>query len=259
MNDSQRDNYADTYDEKYGILKDYARESLFINEILKGHGFGPGSSLLDLACGTGTHICQLAKMGYDCSALDLNPEMLEKVREKAEKSGVTVTLYQGDMRRFDLHRRFSAVLNMFYSFQDALRTEEDQKRCLKSIRSSLQPGGLLIIELLPEENNLRRYPVGGYFEIFREEKPDGVQYVVSSTNRLLNDDLKEIIFTFTWSKHGKVIRETRSKTLLRRMPLETIQRLFREEGFTFATSYGDYSLDVPFNANSEKMIAVFTL
>jgi hypothetical protein len=148
---------------------------------------------------------------------------------------------------------------MFYSFQDALHTEEDQGMCLRAVRSALEEGGIFVVELLPEENNLFRYPVGGIFEILREMQEDGVLYVVSSSNRLLNDDLKEITFTFTWSREGKVIRESRTKTILKRMYLETINRLFSMHGFTSLARYGDYSVKVPFGPDSEKMIAVFSV
>jgi len=251
--------YARTYEERYGGFKDYTREVRFLREIFEVHGDGTDMSVLDLACGTGTHIVQLAQAGYACAALDFNSEMLEKLHDKSEKAEVFVALYQGDMRTFRINRRFSAVINMFYSFQDALHTEKDQEMCLRAVRSALEEGGIFVVELLPEENNLLRYPLGGVFEILREMREDGVLYVVSSSNRLLNDDLKEISFTFTWSREGKIIRKSRTKTVLKRMDLETINRLFNTCGFTSLARYGDYSAEVPFAPDSEKMIAVFSV
>ncbi len=252
-----RKEYVQSYEEKYGVFKDYNREVLFLQKIFQLHGCDYGSSVLDLACGTGTHIVQLAQMGYVCEGLDFNPDMLDKVRDKSKKTGLSIALHQDDMRHFRLDRNFSAVINMFYSFQDALQTEEDQGQCLNAIHSALKPGGILVMEFLPEENNLRRYPIGGTFLIHQKKEKNGVLYEVSSCNRLLENNLKEITFTFTWSQEGKIIRQQHTKSILKRMYLKTINSLFETHGFTLLSRHGGYSFEDTFGPESEKMIAVF--
>jgi 2-polyprenyl-3-methyl-5-hydroxy-6-metoxy-1,4-benzoquinol methylase len=72
-----------------------------------------GSRILDLPCGYGRHSNALADRGYQVTGLDLDAEHLAKARESAR-----ARFREGDMREIDadLHGRFDAVINMFYSF-----------------------------------------------------------------------------------------------------------------------------------------------
>ena len=50
--------------------------------------FAPGSSLLELGCGTGEDAIHLAKSGHRVMATDASPQMVELARRKAEAAGV---------------------------------------------------------------------------------------------------------------------------------------------------------------------------
>lgn len=50
--------------------------------------FAPGSSLLELGCGTGEDAIHLAKSGHRVMATDASPQMIEHARRKAESAGV---------------------------------------------------------------------------------------------------------------------------------------------------------------------------
>ena len=66
--------YAREYDGSYGPFKNYGREARFIHSMVRK--FGRGCRVLDIACGTGSHLVQLAQMGLQCTGADINPEML---------------------------------------------------------------------------------------------------------------------------------------------------------------------------------------
>jgi len=51
--------------------------------------FAPGSSLLELGCGTGEDAIHLARAGHRIFATDASPLMIECARRKAEAAGVT--------------------------------------------------------------------------------------------------------------------------------------------------------------------------
>jgi hypothetical protein len=57
-----------------------------------------------------------------------------------------VLLLQGDMRDFQLERRFQLITIPFRAFQH-LQTVEDQLACLACVRRHLLPGGRLILDL----------------------------------------------------------------------------------------------------------------
>ncbi len=62
----------------------------------------PGSTVLELGCGTGTNAIELARRGYSVTAVDLVELPVEKGREKARKAKVSVDFRVGDLTRIDL-------------------------------------------------------------------------------------------------------------------------------------------------------------
>jgi len=55
------------------------------------HGLQPGSSILDIACGTGSVLAMAAKSGLDCYGNDLSPGMIRRAQRKVP----TATFRQG--------------------------------------------------------------------------------------------------------------------------------------------------------------------
>lgn len=110
-----------------------------------------GGPVLELGCGTGRVLIPTAKSGIEIVGLDASPLMLSVCREKllsdSKHVGSKVTgLVQGDMRAFELGRRFSLVTIPFRPFQHLL-TVEDQMSCLENIRKHLVAGGKLVLDV----------------------------------------------------------------------------------------------------------------
>ena len=68
------------YDLIYSF-KNYRSESEKLDEFIQQFKKTRGKTLLDLACGTGSHITYL-KNWYEIEGLDINPEMLTQARRK---------------------------------------------------------------------------------------------------------------------------------------------------------------------------------
>lgn len=62
----------------------------------------PGTTLLELGCGTGTNAIELARRGYRVKAIDLAELPIQKACEKAAKAGVAVDFVSGDLTKVDL-------------------------------------------------------------------------------------------------------------------------------------------------------------
>jgi SAM-dependent methyltransferase len=97
-------------------------------------------SLLDVACGTGTHLPQFAE-AFDVFGLDLSEEMLALAAERCPD----VPLAVGDMRSFDLARQFDAVVCLFSAI-GYVTDVADARRAVATMASHLAPGGVLLIE-----------------------------------------------------------------------------------------------------------------
>ena len=109
-----------------------------------------GGPVLELGCGTGRVLLPTARAGLSIVGLDRSAAMLDICRGKlageAEAVRQRATLLAGDMRSFDLGRRFALVTIPFRPFQHLL-TVADQLACLDCIRQHLAPGGTLVFDV----------------------------------------------------------------------------------------------------------------
>lgn len=132
---------ADVYHAIYeGRGKDYAAEASAVTRHIRDR-HPEASSLLDVACGTGSHLRLFAESFDDVEGLDLSADMLTV----AKRHVPDVPLHQGDMRAFRLERTFSAITCMFSSV-GYLRDVDELDETLSTFASHLSPGGVIVIE-----------------------------------------------------------------------------------------------------------------
>ncbi len=126
------------YDAIYAY-KDYDGESAKIAALIRERC--PGArTLLDVACGTGKHL-ECLQAEFEVEGVDLDEDLLAIARDRLG----TVPLHAGDMRSFDLGRRFDAVTCLFSAIGHALdATELDA--AVAAMAAHLRPGGVLIVE-----------------------------------------------------------------------------------------------------------------
>jgi SAM-dependent methyltransferase len=131
---------ADIYDAIYAF-KDYAGETLKIRQLVARERPG-AKTLLDVACGTGEH-ARLWSAEFDVDGIDLEPKFVEIARAKNPSGSFSV----GDMRSFQLEKRYDVVQCLFSSI-DYLLTSQDQDivAALTCFRAHLAPGGVVLIE-----------------------------------------------------------------------------------------------------------------
>ena len=141
---SQRQYSAPRY---YEIAFDMNRrqEVDFLIHCFRRYARRPVERVLDIACGTGPHLIRLAERGYRMSGLDLSPENIEFLRERAAQKGLDVELFVADMTRFRLGRPVDAALCMQDS-QGHLLTNDAILAHLRCVRRALSPGGLYVFD-----------------------------------------------------------------------------------------------------------------
>jgi len=144
MNGDEYGPVADLYDHVIPY-RNRADVAFFVDAAEKA-----GSPVLEVGCGTGRVLIPTARAGIEIVGLDLSSRMLDVCRERlrAEPAAVQqkVALVQGDMRHFDLVRRFALATIPFRPFQHLL-TIDDQLACLATIRRHLADDGRLIFDL----------------------------------------------------------------------------------------------------------------
>lgn len=105
----------------------------------------PGSTILDVPCGTGRIGIELAALGHEVTGLDINEALLEEARKNADARGLPVRWMPGDMRQPPVEGGFDAVICYWGSF--GVFNEEDNLHHARAMHRALRPGGRFLLEL----------------------------------------------------------------------------------------------------------------
>ena len=117
----------------------------FLVHCFRRYARGPVKNVLDIACGTGPHLIRLGERGYRMSGLDLSPENIEFLGERARAAGLDVALLVADMTRFRLPRPVDAAICMQDS-QGHLLTNEAILAHLRCVKRAVRRGGLYVFD-----------------------------------------------------------------------------------------------------------------
>jgi ubiquinone/menaquinone biosynthesis C-methylase UbiE len=139
----------DRYHDYLSGLFDY--DFQFVSESVR-----PNSRVLDLGCGTGRHVTQLAALGHEMTGVDLSPHMLRETSKKLDRLGLKATLLCSDI--CDLSAlpaaSFDCVICMF-STLGLVRGKALRRKALAEWRRVLVDGGIVVLHVHNAWHNLR--------------------------------------------------------------------------------------------------------
>ncbi|HLA44614.1 MAG TPA: class I SAM-dependent methyltransferase, partial [Aggregatilineales bacterium] len=102
-----------------------------------------GAAVLDVGCGAGITILELAQRGYQVSGVDLAPMMIEKAQELARKQGLSCDLRVASADRLPYDNEvFDRVIAL--GLPGNLR---DDTACLAEIWRVLRPQGQILVSV----------------------------------------------------------------------------------------------------------------
>ena len=161
-------------------------------------GAKPGDRVLDLCAAPGGKTMQLAALGCDVTAVELNPKRLIRLRENLDRTGLSATLVEGDAMKWQPDGVYDHVLldapcsatGIFRRHPDVLHRvrpsdiaalAETQSRLLARAAQWVKPGGRLIYcvcSLEPREGEAQLAAVSGLDleldPILADELPAGI-------------------------------------------------------------------------------------
>ena len=132
---------AASYD---GLTRDipYEKYLRFFKTLLRRHGV-TATTVLDLACGTGSLSVLLAKHGYRVLGVDRSEEMLTVAAEKAMELEENQPFFVAQpMQRLRIHEPVDACVCALDSINYVTKPQDVQK-AFRCVYKSLRPGGLL--------------------------------------------------------------------------------------------------------------------
>lgn len=204
-----------------------------------------GGPVLEVGCGTGRILIPTAQAGIEIDGLDFTPQLLDIARSKLTPELVgRVTLHQGDMRDFELPRRYRLITVPFRPLQH-LVTIDDQVRALSSMHRHLEPGGFLAFNVFFPRYRLLDEPLGAEYEEASWTDPQDPSVTVTRFFRRTSvDRLRQVFqgqFIYRFYKGGSQVDEERSAFRLCWYTYPHLELLLRHTGFRIAEQYGTFS------------------
>ncbi|MCF7530730.1 class I SAM-dependent methyltransferase [Pseudomonas petrae] len=219
--------YAADFVERWDELIDWdkraAGEGSFFYDLLRQAG---AWRVLDVATGSGFHAAQLHNAGFDVTACDGSPTMVDRARRNFDRLGVGVPVHRYDWQALDprVLGKFDAVLCLGSSLCH-LFDREARIAVLKRFRQMLKPGGILLVD----QRNFEAILAGRFTS-------SGRYYYCGDTASVTLGELDESICEFVYRfADGAQYR-------LRVCPIRPrqLQDELRAAGFRAPHAYGDF-------------------
>lgn len=219
-----------------------------------------GEPILELGCGTGRVLLNLARRGHAVTGLDNSPEMLARLQAKLSAASgqhlaVVPQIVQASLEDFELAQRFRLAIMPFNTFMHLLTTEA-QLAALERIRRHLAPRGALALDM---PNPGEAYAAQEQGLTLERSFLDGDRTVQQFSSIAL--DRAAQLSHVTWiydstAPDGAVQRSIVPLTLRFTFPAE-MSLLLSRAGLNLAHLYGDYDRS-PFVNGSPRMLVLAT-
>ena len=138
---SDYNKYSDFYD-IFNKYRNYKRETRFILDLTKNKKY-----ILDLGCGTGTHISILENLGYILTGIDDSDNMV-----KLSKNKVKSSIYKMNILDFHIDEKYDAIISM-HSVFNHLKSNEEFEKAFANALNHLNKNGVMIIDLDNRKSN----------------------------------------------------------------------------------------------------------
>jgi SAM-dependent methyltransferase len=231
-------------------------------EWYRGQALACAGPVLELGAGTGRITLGIAAAGVSVHALDADPGMLDKLRQKLAAAPADVrqrvVVVTGDMRAFTLAERFALIIAPFRAFLHNL-TEADQLACLNRVREHLRPRGCFAFNVFHPSLEYMARHTGAFAGIWRcagtFARADGGCIVRSESNRY--DTVKRLVDSQhryeEYGPDGTLTRMSLHQLQLAYLYPADVRRLLNEAGFTSVRIAGGFD-GRPFENDTDELV-----
>jgi len=138
------------------VYENPANTAAEVDDIIEAARLSTDDRILDLCCGQGRHVLELARRGFrNVAGLDRSRTLIRLARTRARKEGLAVRFHEGDARRFRLPAAsFDCVTILGNSF-GYFERDTDDLAVLDSVARVLRNEGTILLDI-PDGDWLRK-------------------------------------------------------------------------------------------------------
>ena len=228
--------------------RDYSRESRFVDQLVQKTWSG-AKRILDISCGTGEHAMRMAEAGYQVTAIDASPDMLDIAQKKAELKGLSICFKCQDFRDLDFEEEFEAAYCLGYTFL-YIRTYAEIGAFFDKIHRALSTSGVFILDFLNGWRLIEEYPKRKF--VCRDEETTITQFDEPSLNR--ERRLRHLEFSYIIQNRRGKVETSSAEEDLRIFFEDEVRFLITSHGFRDPRAFGDYSLNSPVTDSSSIVV-----
>ena len=107
-----------------------------------------GKRICDLGCGPGLYSSRLAQRGADVTGVDFSPTAIAYAESQASPADTGLAYLVADYLRDDLPGGFDVITLIYYDY--GALSPADRHALLRRIRKWLNPGGVLVMDVLTD-------------------------------------------------------------------------------------------------------------
>jgi len=220
----------------------------------------PGSTVLELGCGTGRVLVPLASCCGYIHGLDCSEAMLTICREKLKKADIDTNkayVEVADITDFALSRKFDLVIAPYRVFQN-LETDREVEGFFACVRKHLSSGGICILNVFKpnmSRDELRREWDKGREKLHGETFVEGKRIACYDRWAEMDNErlilYPELIFR---TYEGEVLKqEDVVKVAMRCYYPNEFDKLIVDHGFEIISRWGGYANE-PYGEGEELVI-----
>lgn len=217
--------------------------------------------IIELAAGSGRLAVPLAAAGHDVTAVDRDPAMLARTRDRATAKGVPdgrLELVEADLLDLSVpdpprHALAFIALNSM----TLLATRDAQRAALGVLAAHLRPGGIAAVDAwIPDADDLARFDGRVFLEWVRED-PESGRLVTKSGSAVHDATSGTLVLSaiFDEAAQGETPRRWVRQDRLRLIQPDELAAFAEDAGLRVELIAGGYDL-TPLGPGSERAILI---
>ena len=150
------DLYADLagYYDQFCAEVDYAGQCAFAVRVFDAFADTGGRDYLDLACGTGRHLQEMARLGFNPAGLDNSPAMLTQAQSRCPEAQLMLC----DLAGFEQVEGFDLISCLLYSIHYS-HPRQQLAETLRRAWLALKPGGVFVFNTVDADGARQQHDV----------------------------------------------------------------------------------------------------